>query len=240
MTHAVLTGRTLDLDATELTARETVEECLSRFDDLDPGEKMELRTRDSGAGVLKKLQAARTGNFEWSPIEAGPPVWVTEIACRAKPSTRREVLEALAWDHDRLDTLEAAAFLARDAGDLQTAFDLYARFAAGLRRHIGFEEEILFAAFEAASGTPADRGPTAVMRVEHREIEDLLERIASGIGDAASELDQLRSRFHAVLGDHNGKEEQVLYPTTDYLLGAETADRLVRKIQEYAGRRRSR
>jgi hemerythrin-like domain-containing protein len=74
------------------------------------------------------------------------------------------------------------------------------------------------------------------MRREHREIEDLLEQIASGIGDAASELASLRASFHEVLGDHNAKEEQVLYPTTDYLLGAESADRLVRKIQEYTGR----
>ena len=234
MTHAILTERILD--ATELTDREAVDGFLSRFDALEPGEKMELKTRDSGSGVLAKLQALRPGEYEWSPIEAGPPVWTTEILRRAKPSPRREVLEALAWDHDRLDALESEAFRAREAGDLQTAFDLYARFAAGLRRHIGFEEEILFQAFEAASGTPANCGPTAVMRVEHREIEDLLERIGGGIGDAASELDQLRSRFHAVLGDHNAKEEQVLYPTTDYLLGAETADRLVRKIQVYEGR----
>ena len=234
MTHAVLTERILD--ATELTARESAAECLGRFDALDAGERMILLTRDAGSRILARLQAERPGEFEWSPIEAGPPVWRTEIERRTKASPRREVLEALAWDHDRLDALESAAFRARESGDLQNAFDLYARFAAGLRRHIGFEEEILFAAFEAASGTPSQVGPTAVMRVEHREIEDVLEQIASGIGDAASELDQLRARFHAVLGDHNAKEEQVLYPTTDYLLGAETADRLVRKIQAFEGR----
>lgn len=234
MTHAVLTERILD--AAELTAREAAEECLERFDALAAGERMILVTKDAGSGVLERLQAERPGSFEWSPIEAGPPVWRTEIERRVKPGARREVLEALAWDHDRLDALEAEAFRARSAGDLQTAFDLYARFAAGLRRHIGFEEAILFPAFEAASGTPANCGPTAVMRVEHREIEDLLDQIAGGIGDAASEPEQLRARFHAVLVDHNAKEEQVLYPTTDYLLGAETSDRLVRKIQAFEDR----
>ena len=234
MTHAVLTERILD--ASELTAKEAAAECLARFDALEPGERMLLLSRDAGPGVLARLQAERPGEFEWSPIEAGPPLWRIEIERRPKPAVRREVLEALAWDHDRLDALEAAAFRARESGDLPAAFDLYARFAAGLRRHIGFEEEILFAAFEAASGMPSNAGPTAVMRSEHREIESLLERIASGIGDAASDLDALRAQFHDVLGDHNAKEEQVLYPTTDYLLGAETADRLVRKIQAYEGR----
>ncbi len=234
MTHAVLIDRILD--ATELTAKEASAECLGRFDALAPGERMVLRSRDPGAGLLARLQAERAGAFEWSPIESGPPAWRIEIEKRANPSARREVLEALAWDHDRLDALEAEAFRARESGDLTAAFDLYAQFAAGLRRHIGFEEEILFAAFEAASGMPSNAGPTAVMRAEHREIEELLEGIASGIGDAASDVRALRARLQDVLGDHNAKEEQVLYPTTDYLLGAETADRLVRKIQSYEGR----
>lgn len=234
MTHAVSTEK--DLDATELTAREAAAECVARFDALERGDRMVLRMGDPGSGVLAKLQAERPGAFEWSPIQSGPPVWTIEIARRERRTPRREILEALAWDHDRLDEIEAAAFRARESGDLQTAFDLYARFAAGLRRHIGFEEDLLFAAFEAASGTPSEHGPTAVMRSEHRDIEDLLERIASGIGDAASDVAPLRARFHDVLGDHNAKEEQVVYPTTDYLLGAETADRLVRKIQAYEGR----
>ena len=80
---------------------------------------------------------------------------------------------------------------------------------------------------------PPSAGPTAVMRAEHVEIVDLLEQIADRIGDAAESLDALRRSFHAVLGDHNFKEERVLYPTTDRLLGAAESDRLVRKIQGY-------
>jgi hypothetical protein len=36
-----------------------------------------------------------------------------------------------------------------------------------------------------------------------------------------------------VLGDHNVKEEEILYPGTDEILGAEDADRLVSRIQRY-------
>ena len=92
---------------------------------------------------------------------------------------------------------------------------------------------MLFPAFEAASGMPPSAGPTAVMRAEHEEILDLLEQIAARIGDAAESLDALRRNFHAVLGDHNLKEEHVLYPGTDELLGPEESDRLVRRIQSY-------
>jgi iron-sulfur cluster repair protein YtfE (RIC family) len=121
----------------------------------------------------------------------------------------------------------------RSAGDLQAAYDLYAEFAAGLQRHIGFEEDLLFPAFEAGTGMPPTAGPTAVMRAEHREILELLERIAAGIGDAAARVEPLRERFHAVLGDHNLKEEHILYPGTDDMLGSEGADRLVQQIQSY-------
>jgi len=38
-----------------------------------------------------------------------------------------------------------------------------------------------------------------------------------------------------VLGDHNVKEKEVLYPGADEMLGAEEADRLVAKIQKYGG-----
>jgi hemerythrin superfamily protein len=71
------------------------------------------------------------------------------------------------------------------------------------------------------------------MRVEHREIQELLQRIEAGIGDSASPVEDLRRRFHAVLGDHNIKEEEVLYPGTDEILGAEEADRLVARIQRF-------
>ena len=36
-----------------------------------------------------------------------------------------------------------------------------------------------------------------------------------------------------MLGDHNVKEEEILYPGTDEVLGTEEADRLVSRIQRY-------
>jgi uncharacterized protein (DUF2249 family)/hemerythrin-like domain-containing protein len=222
------------LDTSALAAASAAAEALDRFDALEPGERFILSGTDDGAEVLRRLQAERIGLFEWSPLEAGPSVWRTEIARRDRPAgAARQVLEALAWDHDRLDALEQAAFRARESGDLPAAIDLFEEFAVGLRRHIGFEEALLFPAFEDATGTPPTAGPTAVMRAEHREIEELLDRIAAGIGDSATSLEPLRAAFHSVLGDHNFKEEQVLYPGTDQLLGPMRADRLVRAIQSY-------
>jgi uncharacterized protein (DUF2249 family) len=232
MTHLATAERALDVRSRP--AAEAAAEALARFDSLNPGERFVLVGSDAGNEALSRLQAKRPGLFEWSPLVQGPPVWRTEIARRETPASGpRGIHEALSWDHDRLDALEEAAFRARSAGDLQAACDLYFEFAVGLRRHIGFEEDLLFPAFETKAGMPSTAGPTAVMRAEHREIRQLLDEIAAGIGDAAAPVERLRAGFHAVLGDHNTKEEQVLYPTADGLLGPEAADRLVGQIQRY-------
>jgi uncharacterized protein (DUF2249 family)/hemerythrin-like domain-containing protein len=221
-------------DLQSIPSGERVTSFLAAFDRLAAGETLTVRARDSAADLLANLQAERRGGFEWSLLCAGPPEWTIEVARRtAGTGSVRGVNEALSWDHDRLDALEAAAFRQRSEGDFESALETYAAFAAGLRRHIGFEEEILFPAFEESSGMPSDAGPTAVMRAEHREIESLISEIEAGIGTASSPVDALRRRLHAVLGDHNLKEEGILYPTTDELLGADQADRLVERIQRF-------
>lgn len=126
-------------------------------------------------------------------------------------------------DHDRLDAIFADFCKEADGAK---ARELFARFDAGLRAHIAWEEEILFPAFEAKTGM-RDAGPTAVMRTEHREIERVLAALAelAGRGDPA---DQARALF-GVLGPHNQKEEHVLYPWLDRSLpGEETASMLER------------
>jgi len=230
MTSTISAERTLDLRS--VAAPDRSARALGAFDALAPGQDLVLLAADSSDEVLRLLQAERRGVFEWSPLEARSGGWRIQVRRRAaEPGQLRAVTEALAWDHDRLDALEAAAFRKRSEGDLDAARALYAEFALGLRRHIGFEEQLLFPAFERGAGLPPTAGPTAVMRAEHREIEGLLDRIEAGMGEAGSPAEALRRELHAVLGDHNLKEEQVLYPSTDDLLGTEEADRLVSQIQ---------
>jgi regulator of cell morphogenesis and NO signaling len=230
MAHLMTVER--ELDASELTTAEAGREAISRFDALAPGEKLVLVAGGGAREILLRIQKERPGLFEWSVLEAGPTTWRTEIARREEPGPRG-VEESLGWDHDRLEALEDAAFRARAAGDLPMAFDLFAQFASGLKRHIGVEEDLVFPAFENASGMSQQGGPTAVMRSEHREIEKILEAIASSIGDAAENVEPLRAQLHAALSDHNIKEERVLYPETDALLGPEGSDLLVLRIQAY-------
>jgi regulator of cell morphogenesis and NO signaling len=232
MTTSLTTEEPLDLRP--IPGGERPSQILAAFDRLTPGDTLVITAADAGDDLLRYLQEARRGLFEWSPLRPGPPSWTIAIARRsASPGEARGIHEALSWDHDRLDALEAAAFQKRAEGDLQSARDHYAAFAAGLRRHIAFEEQLLFPAFEEITGMPPTAGPTAVMREEHREIEALIGKIETGIADVAAPVEQLRRSLHDVLGEHNLKEEGVLYPTTDQLLGPDKADQLVERIQRF-------
>jgi uncharacterized protein (DUF2249 family)/hemerythrin-like domain-containing protein len=222
------------LDLRSIPVGERPSHLLTAFDRLATGDTLAITAGDAGGDLLRCLQAERRGLFEWSLLRPGPPSWTIAIARRsAPPGAARGISEALSWDHDRLDALEAAAFQKRAEGDFQSASDNYDAFAAGLRRHIAFEEQVLFPAFEEMTGMPPTAGPTAVMREEHREIEALIGRIEGGIADPAAPVEQLRRSLHDVLGEHNVKEEQILYPTTDQLLGTDKADELVKRIQRF-------
>ncbi len=205
---------------------------LEAFDARVSGEHVTLIASSPLGAVLDRFQAERKGEFEWTPTQEGPKIWQVEVYRRkGERGSLRTVNDALSWDHDRLDALEARAFGARDQGDLAEATALYSVFALGLRRHIRFEEELLFPEFEASAGFSSAMGPTAVMRDEHREILECLGRIEGVIGDSASGVDSIRHALHSVLGNHNLKEENIVYPGTDQALTPLERDALVARIQ---------
>ena len=219
------------IDARELEGPDHCQAVLGAFDLLAPGETLVVVSDHAPAKLLRHLQADRKGEFEWSPLEARPGRFRTEIARRdARRQALRSLSEALAWDHDRLEAIEDRAFRLYAAGDAAGARAAWTEFDFGLRRHIRFEEEILFPEFERVSGMPPGAGPTEVMRMEHLRIGKLLEAIGSVLQGGSAPL-PLRTQLHQVLGEHNEKEEVVLYPMTDQSLGAEESDALVARIQ---------
>ena len=210
-----------------VTAATTPSEVLAAFDALAPGEAFLLRTVDRPAALLLALREGRAGAYEWTPLVEGPGGWEVEVHKRPGPVAPRRVTEALGWDHDRLDALDTAAMKAWRAGDVGLGARLHLQFVSGLRRHIRFEESVLFPEFERVSGMPADRGPTTVMRAEHRAIEALLDDVRAAAASGVRPADNTREDLRALLYQHNVKEENVLYPMLDHTLDARETDRLV-------------
>lgn len=115
-------------------------------------------------------------------------------------------------DHDRLDEL-FQRFQTLKTSDRAGAAQSFQEFHAGLERHIVWEEEILFPAFETKTGMTG--GPTRVMRWEHQQIRGFLKAIADKLAAGADDTGDDEAGLLAVLKPHNDKEESILYPMID-------------------------
>ena len=115
-------------------------------------------------------------------------------------------------DHDRLDEL-FHRFQTLKSSDRASAVQAFQEFHAGLERHIVWEEEILFPAFETKTGMTG--GPTQVMRWEHEQIRGFLKAIADKLAAGTDDTGDDEAGLLAVLRPHNHKEENILYPMID-------------------------
>jgi len=136
-------------------------------------------------------------------------------------------------DHDRLDEL-FRNFQASKRPDFRKAKDFFRQFKIGLQRHITWEEEILFPLFEEKTGMKGT-GPTEVMRREHKQVRDLLEAIHQKVKEQDPESGTEERALLEVLGAHNRKEEQILYPTIDRLLNDQDRDAVFQKMAGITG-----
>jgi len=97
--------------------------------------------------------------------------------------------------------------------------------------HATLKEQLLFSALEPHLGK--DDGPLAVMYDEHKEMENML-----GNMEEVADLDQAILWIPEALGaarNHFQKEEQVLFPMAQSVLGDETLSRLGRAWAETRG-----
>lgn len=144
------------------------------------------------------------------------------------------VIELLGADHGRLDVIFADVKRTLADGDVAAARVRFGEFCEGLEHHIEAEEQVLFPVFEEMAGA-AQGGPTAVMRAEHLELKKLMAEVACGLETVPEEglttpLAALTARIYA----HNGKEERILYPTTDRLAReAGTLDELMSRLRAF-------
>lgn len=133
-------------------------------------------------------------------------------------------------DHNRLDSL-FKQFQANKAKEFSLAKNSFKEFMFGLKRHIGWEEEILFPIFEEKTGMK-DSGPTAVMRFEHELIKKALDGMHKKIKAGHVDTENEEASLLEILVQHNCKEEGILYPAMDQMLTPADADQILAKIRK--------
>lgn len=134
------------------------------------------------------------------------------------------ISDYVSGDHKSCDGIFAGAEESAAGGDWPQAESGFARFCRTMERHFAMEEGILFPAFEDETGMHG-AGPTEIMRSEHAQIRSLIDEMKGAV--AARDKEQylgLSETLLVLMQQHNLKEEGMLYPMMDQVLGSQAAD----------------
>lgn len=132
------------------------------------------------------------------------------------------VSQVLPAHHKLCDELFALAEEAAQSGDWNACTESCGRFIRDMQAHFDVEENLLFPAFESATGMSG--GPTQIMRMEHVQMRTLFGQLESAL--RAKDPDGFAGVAETLLimmQQHNMKEENILYPMCDQALGAQGA-----------------
>jgi len=128
-----------------------------------------------------------------------------------------DITSFMSADHRRCDDEFVAAETAVDKENWEEAEKRLETFVNDTEHHFRMEEEVLFPAFEEASGMTA--GPTQVMRMEHQQMRQLMEDMKAAL--THRERDTFlgfSETMLMIMQQHNAKEEQMLYQMADQSL----------------------
>ncbi len=138
------------------------------------------------------------------------------------------IAQYMTEEHRKCDQFYADAEQAVLKGDWDKARELFKKFKEKTLLHFKKEEEVLFPEFEQKTGIVM--GPTQVMRHEHNQARDLLEKLEKALGERnREEFLSTGESLMILLQQHNMKEEQILYPMSDQNLPSEE---MVEKLSE--------
>ncbi|MBP9218514.1 MAG: hemerythrin domain-containing protein [Sterolibacterium sp.] len=131
-----------------------------------------------------------------------------------------EIRLVLPPHHHHCDNLFSAAEEAAQKGDWPSCETHQRQFAGQLEAHLTAEEEVLFPAFENATGMR--QGPTQVMRMEHGQMRALVGQMEAALAARDGEgYAGAAETLLILMQQHNMKEENILYPMCDQSLAGQ-------------------
>src|SRR5215469_3235364 len=127
----------------------------------------------------------------------------------------KTIIHLLNHEHERLDKL---FFQFRDLmeSDRTQARNAFQDFDSDLREHIKFEEQTLFPLYEEQFALNGE-GPTDIMRLEHRIIQQLLAELDRKLESVAFDVAAEQIVPLDLLRNHNNREESAIYLALDRL-----------------------
>jgi len=134
-------------------------------------------------------------------------------------------------DHGEYEAMLEACRQAAEREDWKRAARLFDELVSRLRLHMRMEEEVVFPAYEEATGGP--QAPTRALREEHDEIVRLLRDLATVLktNDSDRFLESLAPLVRAMTRHHE-KEEQIFLPMASELLLTHR-DEILRRLESH-------
>lgn len=126
-------------------------------------------------------------------------------------TTKDEITGFFTRDHRRID-VELGRF--HQEPQAERALAPLDAFEGMLLRHIGWEERVLFPAFEEKLGKEA-RACAVSMRIQHEELKQRIAELRRALGHGGMERRNVEEVLLEALSDHNHAEEDFIYPWMD-------------------------
>ncbi|WP_461552519.1 hemerythrin domain-containing protein [Sulfuriferula sp.] len=200
---------------------------------LQRGETVRLLLEEEPSLMLQSLNLQLRHHLSWQISTEGTDKWRVLIRHREDVAPR-DLMDILSRDHQRLDKLFGLSLQLVNAGKVSEAAPLVMEFAAGLKRHIQTENNILAPSFHIP-----DPEPVAIMLREHDDILAQTANIESLFAGEeplqAWEVSPFLAILSGVLAKHEHREEQNLFPQWDIALrmaAPEDRQALLTRVQQ--------
>jgi len=109
----------------------------------------------------------------------------------------------------------------------------FTAFVNAMEQHFSIEEQVLFPTIEERTGISA--GPTQVMRMEHQQMRQVFAEMQNCVNQQnRQEYLGLSETLLMLMQQHNAKEEQILYPMGDQVLGKDVPS-ILNKMRSLGG-----
>jgi hemerythrin-like domain-containing protein len=126
----------------------------------------------------------------------------------------------MSTDHKDCDTQFAQLESSVDAQKWDDALEQFGAFESHMLKHFAMEEEVMFPAFNESGAQGCN--PTGVMIMEHDQMRGIMRQMAEAIENKDKEkFLGYSENLLFVMGQHNMKEEQIMYSLADNALDSE-------------------
>lgn len=183
---------------------------------LQQGETVHLLLREEPSLMMQSLNLQMRHRLSWQIGVAEAGKWQVVIRHREDVAPA-DLMDVLSRDHQRLDRLFGLSLQWVNADKTSEAALLVMEFAAGLKRHIQIENDILAPSFHIP-----DAEPVTIMLREHDDILAQLANIEFLFNAEepvqAWEVSPFLAILSGVMAKHEHREEQNLFPQWDIAL----------------------